>query len=201
MPKENRTKFAILGMLDCAPMSGYDIRKMSAMSIAHFWKEDYGHIYPTLKLLQDEGLATMEEQASVEGRPGKHIYSITAKGREALVAWLAESPNPPNLRVELLLKVFFGARAKSKNLAAMLAAQEEACRAAIDELIATEKQLQEEIEGGGRQSRTARFQLMTLRYGKRYYESLGTWCRESLDELGTAERSGRPNIAGTRTRA
>ena len=42
---------------------------------------------------------------------------------------------------------------------------------------------------------------MTLRYGKRYYESLGTWCRESLDELGTAERSGRPNIAGTRTRA
>ena len=83
----------------------------------------------------------------------------------------------------------------------MLAAQEEACRAAIDELIATEKQLQEEIEGGGRQSRTARFQLMTLRYGKRYYESLGTWCRESLDELGTAERSGRPNIAGTRTRA
>src|SRR5208282_3571760 len=51
MPKENRSKYAILGMLDFCPMSGYDLRKYAASSIGHFWKEDYGHIYPTLKLL------------------------------------------------------------------------------------------------------------------------------------------------------
>ena len=59
MPKENRSKYAILGMLDFMPMSGYDIRKFAAMSIAHFWKEDYGHIYPTLKVLHEEGLAAL----------------------------------------------------------------------------------------------------------------------------------------------
>jgi hypothetical protein len=69
----------------------------------------------------------------------------------------------------------------------MLEAQAEACRAAYGELLLTEKHLQAEIEGGGERGRTARFQLMTLRYGKRYYESLGEWCRETLEELGAAE--------------
>jgi PadR family transcriptional regulator, regulatory protein AphA len=142
MPKENRTKFAILGMLDLCPMSGYDIRKMSAISISHFWKEDYGHIYPTLKLLLDEGLATKEEESSGEGKPGRHLYSITPNGKEILVAWLGEPPNPPNLRIELLLKVFFGARGKAEDIAHMLEAQEAACLAARDELHGTEKHLQ-----------------------------------------------------------
>jgi PadR family transcriptional regulator, regulatory protein AphA len=187
MPKENRTKFAILGMLDLCPMSGYDIRKMSAMSIAHFWKEDYGHIYPTLKLLLDEGLATKKEEPSGEGKPGRHLYSITAKGRRALAAWLAETPNPPNLRIELILKVFFGARAKKKDMATMLEAEETVCLAALDELFQTEKHLMGEVEIGGERGRMARFQLMTLRYGKRYYGGLAEWCRETRDELDAAD--------------
>jgi PadR family transcriptional regulator, regulatory protein AphA len=187
MSKENRTKFAILGMLDLSPMSGYDIRKISAFSISHFWKEDYGHIYPTLKLLLDEGLATKKEEPSSGGKPGRHSYSITAKGKRALVAWLAVAPNPPNFRIELLLKIFFGARAKKKDMAPMLEAQEAACLSALDELRGTEKHLQEEIGGGGEKGRMARFQLMTLRYGKRYYESFGEWCRETLEELDAAD--------------
>jgi PadR family transcriptional regulator, regulatory protein AphA len=187
MPKENRTKFAILGMLDACPMSGYDIRKMSAFSISHFWKEDYGHIYPTLKLLVDEALATKVEDGSRAGKPGRHLYSITDEGRKALAAWLAEAPNPPNLRVELLLKVFFGARADKGDLGSMLEAQGEACRKSYGELLEAEKKLLGEIKGGGEKGAMARYQLMTLRYGKRYYESLGEWCRETLDELGVAD--------------
>lgn len=187
MPKENRTKFAILGMLDLSPMSGYDIRKLSAFSISHFWKEDYGHIYPTLKILLDEALATKAEEPAGAGKPGRHVYSITPKGRRALIAWLAEAPNPPNLRIELLLKVFFGARAKKEDIAAMLEAEEASCLAARDELIATEKHLRSEVEAAGERGRMARFQLMTLKYGKRYYESLGQWCREALEELGAAD--------------
>jgi PadR family transcriptional regulator, regulatory protein AphA len=187
MPKENRTKYAILGMLDLCPMSGYDIRKMSAFSISHFWKEDYGHIYPTLKLLLDEGLATKKEEPAGAGKPGRHSYSITAQGRRALSAWLAAAPNPPNLRIELLLKVFFGARAKKKDMALMLEAQEAACLAALEELRETEKHLLGELEAGGERGRMARFQLMTLRYGKRYYASLGEWCRETREELDAAD--------------
>jgi PadR family transcriptional regulator AphA len=182
MPKENRSKFAILGMLDFFPMSGYDIRKFSAMSIAHFWKEDYGHIYPTLKLLLNEGLAVKTEEA-LEGKPARHLYSITAEGRAALARWLAEMPNPPNLRIELLLKVFLGSRVAPEALASMLEGEAAACSASYAELAKTEQHLKSMIAEGGESGREARFQLLTLRYGKSYYESLGTWCRESLEEL------------------
>ena len=182
MSKENRSKFAILGMLSLCPMSGYDIRKYAAASIAHFWKEDYGHIYPTLKLLLDEGLAKKDEVAG-KGKPLRHLYSITRQGREALDLWLEEMPNPPNLRIELLLKIFLGCRARPESLAPMLERQAEECEAARAELLATEKHLEAEIASGGERGRESRFQLMTLRYGKSYYESLGTWCRATLEEL------------------
>lgn len=182
MPKENRSKFAILGMLDFCPMSGYDIRKFAAASIAHFWKEDYGHIYPTLKLLLEEGLAKKEE-VSGKGKPLRHLYSITGVGKKALAEWLQEMPNPPNLRIELLLKVFLGIRAKPERLSSMLEAQSNDCESALAELLVTEAHIKKEIAGGGARGREAKFQLMTLRYGKSYYESLGAWCRTTLDEL------------------
>lgn len=185
MPKENRSKFAILGMISLGPMSGYDIRKVSALSIAHFWKEDYGHIYPTLKLLVAEGLAEKTEEA-VPGKTPRHLYSITDAGREALGAWIAEEPNPPNLRIEILLKVFLGAKAKPGRIELMLEGQAKACRESLAELTKTELHLTDEIAKGGESGREARFQLMTLRYGKSYYESLGAWCRETLEELRTA---------------
>ena len=182
MPKENRSKFAILGMLDTCPMSGYDIRKYAALSIAHFWNEDYGHIYPTLKLLLEEGLAAKTE-SQARGKPLRHQYSITEAGRAALGLWLGEMPNRPNLRVELLLKVFLGSKAKPERLRAMLEEEVRGCESSFAELVGTEAHLAEEIAQGGERGRVARFQLMTLRYGKSYYESLGAWCRETLEEL------------------
>jgi DNA-binding PadR family transcriptional regulator len=186
MPKENRSKYAILGMLDFCPMSGYDLRKYAASSISHFWKEDYGHIYPTLKLLLEEGLAKMDELPG-KGKPLRHLYSITSEGRGELSRWLEEMPNPPNLRIELLLKVFLGRRAEPERLVLMLERQAKECESANAELLATEKHLKSEIDAGGEGGREASFQLMTLRYGKSYYESLGTWCRETLEELRKPE--------------
>jgi PadR family transcriptional regulator AphA len=182
MPHENRSKYAILGMLQFGPMSGYDIRKWAALSIAHFWKEDYGHIYPTLKLLLEEGLAERIEEAA-PGRQPRHLYTITPAGELELNAWIERMPNPPNIRIELLLKVFLGSRAAPESLVPMLESQAEACAASLSELNRTERHLEEMIAGGGEEGRVARFQLMTLRYGKGYYEGLGGWCREVLEEL------------------
>jgi hypothetical protein len=92
-------------------------------------------------------------------------------------------PNSPNLRIELLLKVFLGYKADPDRLRSMLEWQAKECESAHAELLATEEHLKSEIDGGGERSRAARFQLMTLRYGKSYYESLGTWCRETFEEL------------------
>ncbi|MGH9601902.1 MAG: PadR family transcriptional regulator, partial [Terriglobales bacterium] len=47
----NTTRFALLGLLSLGPQSGYDLKKRMEQSIAHFWSESYGQIYPTLRRL------------------------------------------------------------------------------------------------------------------------------------------------------
>lgn len=105
--RSNSTEFAILGMLSLMPMSGYDIRRFAAGSIGHFWNESYGQIYPTLKRLATNGLAVRRTERQT-GKPDRHVYSITRQGRQALAAWLRQSPRVQSLRNEFLLKLFFG---------------------------------------------------------------------------------------------
>ena len=107
MARENKTRFAVLGLLAYASLSGYDIRRIYAQSLGNFWSESYGHIYPILKRLQDEGLATSSVQRR-EGKPDRHVYAITAAGREELHRWLGQPVEPQKQRMELLLKLFHG---------------------------------------------------------------------------------------------
>jgi len=107
MPRENKTKHAVLGLLAYGPLSGYDIKRIYAQSLGNFWSESYGHIYPILKRLEDEGLATREVQHQT-GKPDRNVYTITGLGRDELHRWLAQPPEPARERVEVLLKLFHG---------------------------------------------------------------------------------------------
>ncbi len=49
MARENKTKYALLGLLNVCPGSGYDIKKLMEQSTSNFWNESYGQIYPILK--------------------------------------------------------------------------------------------------------------------------------------------------------
>ena len=105
--KKSKTRFAVLGILSYGPMSGYDIKKFYAQSVAGFWSESYGQIYPILKRLAQEGLATKSVHKQ-EGKPDRHIYAITEKGREELQQWLVEPTGRYIGRHETLLKLMFG---------------------------------------------------------------------------------------------
>jgi len=105
--KQNKTKYAVLGILSYGPMSGYDIKKFYEKSIANFWSESYGQIYPILKRLAEAGLAQKSIQRQ-EGKPDRHIYTLTQKGREELQQWLVEPAGPHIGRHEILLKLIFG---------------------------------------------------------------------------------------------
>ncbi len=163
-------------------MSGYDIKKFAAYSLSHFWNEDYGHIYPTLRALETEGLAEKSTEAG-QGKPDRHVYAITGKGQAVLNAWLAAAPLRANLRIEFLLKVFFGSRLSPDRFRVMLVTEAESCERALEELKATGVHLEKEISAGGERAKEARFQRMSLRYGVKYYEATRDWCRESMEDL------------------
>ena len=61
-------------------MHGYDvIRELEARS-GGAWSPSPGSVYPTLQMLEDEGLVTSQEQ------DGKKVYSLTEDGRKELEA-------------------------------------------------------------------------------------------------------------------
>ena len=105
--KKSKTRFAVLGILSYGPMSGYDIKKFYEQNVAGFWSESYGQIYPILKRLAEEELATKSIHKQ-EGKPDRHIYALTEKGREELQQWLLESTGRHIGRHETLLKLMFG---------------------------------------------------------------------------------------------
>src|SRR5215471_7114183 len=109
MSKENKSRYAVLGALSYAPMSGYDLKKFIEGSTSNFWTESYAQIYPMLKQLTKEGLTTSHAEKQ-EGRPERYVYALTDKGWDELRHWLAEPVEPQVLRHELLLKLFFGTR-------------------------------------------------------------------------------------------
>jgi len=105
--KKGKTRFAVLGILSYGPMSGYDIKKFYEQSVAGFWSESYGQIYPILKRLAEEELTTRSVHKQ-KGKPDRHIYAITEKGREELQQWLVEPTDRHIGRHETLLKLMFG---------------------------------------------------------------------------------------------
>ncbi len=107
MKKQSDTKYAILGLLTTGCRTGYSIKQLIDQSLNHFWKISYGQIYPALKQLVDDGLATVTDTTQ-DGKPDKKEYFLTPKGELELQTWLQlpikEIPTEKN---EVLLKIFF----------------------------------------------------------------------------------------------
>ena len=119
MPGRSSSRYAVLGILTLEPMSGYDIKKFIETSVAHFWRESYGNLYPLLNRLTDEKLVRRRTKRQ-KGKPDRHVYSLTDRGRAAFLEWLGEPAKEDAVRSELLLKLFFGRHLEPGRLEAHL---------------------------------------------------------------------------------
>ncbi|MGF1591726.1 MAG: PadR family transcriptional regulator [Kiloniellaceae bacterium] len=100
-------KTLCLGVLSRGEASGYEIRKaFEEGPFSHFHQASFGAIYPALTALSTEGLVAGRAQAQ-DKRPDKKTYSITSKGRNALVAALMAPPAPDAMRSDFLFILTF----------------------------------------------------------------------------------------------
>ena len=74
-------KFAILRLISEKPMHGYEVMQSLEEESGGGYKPSPGSVYPTLQMLEDEGLVRSTEE------DGKKVYEIT----EAGVAYLEEN--------------------------------------------------------------------------------------------------------------
>lgn len=96
-----------LAILYCGDATGYEIKKLSVEGkYSYFVDASFGSIYPGLAKLQADGMVTVREETQ-PGKPSRKIYSITEKGREALVESLSEAPQPDVFKSEFLLVAQF----------------------------------------------------------------------------------------------
>jgi PadR family transcriptional regulator, regulatory protein AphA len=163
----SRTRFLILGLLSEGPMSGYDLVKITRLRFRFFWSESYGQVYPELRRLAEEGLVA---QGAERGPRGKSTWTVTAKGRAALRAWLEAPECSDQARLESVLKAYFSFAAPG-SLESIL------------ELFGT--RLSEDIaalEGMGRELRAIpdphknhQYPLMTIELGLAIYSACRDW--------------------------
>lgn len=100
-------KTLCLAALQFGGASGYEIKKMFEEGLfSHIHESSFGSIYPALARLVAEGLAECQALAQ-EKRPDKKVYSITEKGRQALVQALMRPPAPDRCRSDFLVTLIF----------------------------------------------------------------------------------------------
>jgi PadR family transcriptional regulator, regulatory protein AphA len=180
MPKVNKTKFAILGILKRKPASGYDIKKFSDASIAYFWSENYGHIYPVLKQMEKDGLITKRTEYT-DGKPQRNIYSITEKGQNELEEWLLSKTEYPLSRNEFLLKLIFSKDIPLEKIIEKFSLEKNKAQKKLEEL-----NLVEEKISGNSEVESLKLKglwLTSVRYGIFDLESRIKWCTESINRL------------------
>ena len=189
MKRDNKTQYALLGVLTRHECSGYDIKKFIENSIGYFWQESFGQIYPNLKKMEKEGLIKSRtvsdkkpsgKKSKKTGKTAgeKTVYSITKKGQKKLTDWLKLPVENSSYRNELLLKLFFGRQMNARDIENHLSTKQLYLEKILNEYRAVQRQIEEH----GYKSPDRPYWLMTLDFGIRA-------ARAELDWIDSAKKN------------
>jgi PadR family transcriptional regulator AphA len=106
--KLTSTSYALLTLLDrFGELTSYEIKDALETTVENFWPVPHTTAYQEPARLAAGGYLSARQE---KGGRRRRRYALTDAGREALRAW-ADEPTaaPPQLRDELLLKIFAGA--------------------------------------------------------------------------------------------
>jgi DNA-binding PadR family transcriptional regulator len=172
---------AILVSLLDRPQSGYDLAKRFDQTVGYFWKASHQQIYLELHKLDEAGWVRSETVPQAL-RPNRIVYELTDQGREALDAWVEEPTEPPNVKEELLVKLF-----------ALGSVDTSALRAEVERRLALHRQKLERYEAVMaehypkpdtlRAHRRGRY--LGLRMGILSERTTIAWCEEAIAMLAT----------------
>ncbi|MBP1755222.1 MAG: hypothetical protein H6Q59_1620 [Firmicutes bacterium] len=178
MALKNKSMYAILGILNISPSTGYDIKKYSDNVLSGFWNENFGHIYPTLKMMLEDG---MIEIASGEINEKKVRYGITEKGKRELETWLLEDTMQQPVRSEFMLKLLFSSNQPKENVIRMLESYKEIHEKNMEKYLGMLKDLEHGIQEISKER--AGFIKAVLRRGILSGEATIRWCNETIEEM------------------
>ena len=95
----------ILRFLMSGPKSGYKIKNITGRLMMAY-NLSLNQIYPALRKLEATDLVRKEVVIQT-GKPNKHVYSITEKGRQEFLKSLVSPPIPVDYQLDFLTRAFF----------------------------------------------------------------------------------------------
>jgi DNA-binding PadR family transcriptional regulator len=155
-PRLSHTSYLVLGLVaSLGAATPYELKQMVNASLGCFWSFPHSQLYSEPDRLAELGLLEVDQEEA--GRRRKR-YSITAAGREALLAWLRD---PDAERAEIrepgLLKLFFGALADDEDMARLAEARVKLYQQELDQYAEMEQAIKDQPE--------LRYPYATLRLG------------------------------------
>ena len=87
--RRGEIRTALLAVLAEAPGHGYEVMQRLEEKSGGVWRPSPGSVYPTLQLLEDEGLVRSTE------RDGKRVYELTDEGRAEATRRTEEAGGDP----------------------------------------------------------------------------------------------------------
>lgn len=87
--RRGEVRTAVLAILAEKPGYGYEVIQALDDKSRGTWRPSPGSVYPTLHVLEEEGLVRSQE------RDGKRVYEVTKAGREEAARRLEEAGRPP----------------------------------------------------------------------------------------------------------
>ena len=187
---QNKSRYAILGILLLGPRSGYDIKKFFERTIGNFWNESYGQIYPILRRLAADKLVEKSIEKQV-GKPDRHVYTITTAGQNEMRQWLQRPVSRHIGRHEILLKLILGCRQKVTDNIRQIEHFSDMQR----QDLAQTTQLRAMVEEEYRDDPAMPYLRLALDYGHRVNRAYLDWAEEAVATLKALSTDRKPDEA------
>lgn len=166
--------YALLGLLQQKPASGYDLRKIFASTSMKTYSDSPGAIYPALRRLERDGMIRGTVEGGSELRP-RQVFRVTPKGLAELKRWIALPIGREGLTSGLkmaMLRFAFSERAIGASTSLeILKSMEAALGPHLRDLGEKLEQMRPFAPTSGR---------LALECGIRSYESLLQWARYAI---------------------
>ena len=178
-------EYAMLAALAHRPRSGYDLNKWFDEAASHFCTAGYSSVYPALALFEREGLVVYEAVPSDRG-PERKVYSLTSKGRDALLEWASEPAGAPETRDEQLVKALSYGMLPEETTHKLLGEARELHRRKLAHYEGLERDLEERWTQGKISEQAYVGTKLTLMRGIGAEESYVRWCEEAMSFVADA---------------
>jgi len=173
-------EYVLLGLLALRAMSIYEIKKALERGITLFYSASFGSINAAIDRLLAKGWIEGEEK--VEHGRNKKVFHLTAAGREAFGEWLVSEIEEEKVKDPALTRLYFLGLAPAEERIRTLEAHVQRLRQLLGQLDSLHQQTAS-LDIAPELQTIAKFQMLTLQYGREFYAFNIRWYENLLADL------------------